>query len=65
MKVRTKKRHGNAFPPQHWKNPGRIYELPDVAGRNLVAAGLVEEVSPETGDDEGSDEGKDADAGSY
>ena len=42
MKVRTLKRHGNSYAPQYVKNPGRIYDLPEREGENLIAAGLIE-----------------------
>ena len=43
MQVKTIRKHSNAFGPVFQKNVGRIYEVPDGVGRNLIAAGLVEE----------------------
>lgn len=43
MKVRTIKKHSNAFAPVYVKNVGRKYEATERAARNLIAAGLVEE----------------------
>lgn len=42
MKVKTLKRHGNAYAPGYVKNPGRKYALPDREAENLIASGLVE-----------------------
>lgn len=41
MKVRTIRKHGNAYPPRYRKNIGRKYEVSERDGANLVAAGLV------------------------
>ncbi len=47
MKVRTIRKHCNAYPPQYVKNRGRIYEVPDKTARNLISSRLVEEYEPE------------------
>jgi hypothetical protein len=49
MRVRTIRKHLNSFPPQPVKNYGRVYEVSDREGANLIHAGLVEAVE----DDEG------------
>ena len=41
MKVKTVKKHGNAYPPQYIKNIGRNYEVEELDGLNLIASGLV------------------------
>jgi len=46
MKVRTIRKHGNAYPPCYLKNIGRKYEVSDRDGANLMAAGLVAEDTP-------------------
>ena len=43
MKLRTIRKHSNAFAPVYVKNVGRKYEVSDREGANLIAAGLVEE----------------------
>lgn len=48
MKVRTLKRHGNAYKPQYVKNPGRKYELPARDAERLIASGHVVEDKPES-----------------
>jgi len=46
MKVRTIRKHGNAYPPRYLKNVGRKYEVSERDGVNLMAAGLVAEDTP-------------------
>lgn len=46
MRVRTLRKHSNAYPPQLVKNVGRKYDLSDQDAQNLIAAGLVEEDKP-------------------
>lgn len=50
MKVRTIKRHGNAYKPQYVKNLGRKYVATDSDAKNLITAGLVEEDKPDAPD---------------
>ena len=50
MKVRTVRKHGNPFAPQYLKNPRRRYDVPQLVGRNLIAAGLVESVDEADGE---------------
>ncbi|KLE32455.1 hypothetical protein [Aurantiacibacter luteus] len=57
MKVRTKKLHGNAYPPVYWKHPRRIYEPGERDRENLVAAGLVENVDETDSEEASSDAG--------
>lgn len=58
MKVRTLRKHQNAYGDTFVKNPRKQYDVPDAVGRNLVQMGLVEEVVDKpaeveaTGDDE-------------
>lgn len=42
MKIRTTRRHYNAYAPQFEKNPGRIYDAPEKVARNLISAGYAE-----------------------
>lgn len=46
MRVRTIRRHINVHAPQPVKNIGRKYDVSERDGRNLIAAGLVEEDKP-------------------
>lgn len=46
MRVKTLRKHINAFAPQPVKNIGRKYEADERTARNLIAAGLVEEDKP-------------------
>ena len=56
MKVKTLKKHSNAYAPQFVKNVGRKYEVSERDGRNLIAAGLVEEDKPKASDEADSQE---------
>ncbi len=49
MRVRTIRKHINSHPPKPTKNYGRIYEVSDRDGANLIAAGLVEKVRESEG----------------
>jgi hypothetical protein len=55
MRVRTIRKHINRHGPVPIKQHGRKYEVSDRDGRNLIAAGLVEEDRPaaKLGGDEG------------
>lgn len=46
MKVRTIRTHLNSYGPIPVKQNGRIYEVNDRDGANLIASGLVEEDNP-------------------
>lgn len=48
MKVRTVRKHINRHAPQPTKNIGRIYEVSDREGENLISSGLVEAVGPKS-----------------
>ena len=49
MRVRTLRKHINSYGPQPTKNRGRIYEVSDRDGANLIHAGLVEAVEVDEG----------------
>ena len=51
MKVRTIRKHGNAYPPRYLKNIGRKYDVSDRDGARLIGLGLVVEDRPQS--DEG------------
>lgn len=51
MKVRTIRKHSNAYPPVYAKNIGRKYDVSDRDARNLIAAGHVEADKPEATDE--------------
>ena len=46
MRVRTIRKHRNAFPPVAVKHPGRKYEVGDRDAMHLISAGYVEEDVP-------------------
>ena len=46
MKVRTLKKHGNAWGDAYTKMPPKAYELPDDNAATLIDAGYVEEAKP-------------------
>lgn len=46
MKVRTIRKHSNAFAPVYVKNVGRKYDVSERDAKNLIAAGLVEPDAP-------------------
>lgn len=50
MKLKTIRKHSNAFAPVYVKNVGRKYEAPDRAARILIAAGLAEEDAAQADD---------------
>ncbi|MBB3034053.1 hypothetical protein [Alteriqipengyuania lutimaris] len=56
MKVRTKRKHCNPYPPKFVKNLGRIYEPLDRDARILIETGQVEEHRDEKQGDEVSGE---------
>lgn len=55
MRVRTIRPHGNQHGIRNGvpyeKRNGRVYEAPDAAAKNLIAAGYVEDADKKHGDD--------------
>lgn len=56
MRVRTIRTHGNPHGMRDGipfeKRNGRVYEAPDAAAKNLIAAGYVEAADKKHGDNE-------------
>lgn len=53
MRVKTLRKHINAFAPQPVKNVGRKYDLPERDAKRLIALGLVEADEPDADEDHG------------
>lgn len=45
MKVRTLKKHGNAWGDAYTKMPPKTYEIPDDNAETLIKSGYVEDAS--------------------
>lgn len=50
MRVKTKRKHGNALGDAYTKMPPKEYEVPDDSVGALIDAGLVEEAKGQDGE---------------